>query len=617
MSETGLHHVSIGAKYDFLKAVASLYNENIKSGLRCESVKPLLMSKITEKIKKKEVFKMKTMRSIISLLLVLVMILALGACGGKKDTGDKTETKTDAANQTESADKPAGDAGSLKCVTLADEGSGYKYDSVTIGTTVWGNFITGVTPAENDGACSLVFDVVFKVDPDTKEVKSDILEDWHFEDDTTLVMKMKDGITFSNGDKATAEDLFYSYSSHVDRSSAYTAEYGILYDECEVVDELTLRMKFSQFYSAFFTSYIIYLYDKSWCEEVGWDSMDWYKPVGSGPYACTEYVSDDHMTFVARDDYWNKDNDPVLVRQWTIKYYGDASTLFMDLETGAVAMAGIGSTSDYERFLGESNPGYDIYNGSAGVCHVLMFGFTENECWYDKRVRDAIAYGVPWDEFGEIVLGVTYQPAESVVPHDSPEFKAVGTYTYDVEKAKSLLKEAGYDESNPLKLKTVMMESPYYRSCCEAFQFYCEQIGVEFTFELKDISATINDWMTPGAGCEIGFYFDNFGSVDGQLVRSIDWAANPYGSTWTYIDEETFDKMYLEVAYETDTAERIKKSQDVQQYNYDNTLCVPFADMTFQVGYRPEVFGMNQIKLGVMNKDYYNLSNMSYASAWA
>lgn len=337
--------------------------------------------------------------------------------------------------------------------------------------------------------------------------------------------------------------------------------------------------------------------------------------MGSGPYACTEYVSDDHMTFVARDDYWNKENNPVKIRQWVLKYYTDPSTMFMDMEVGNIALCSMEST-DYERFLKDGGNGFDVYTGSAGVVYSFLYGFKENEAWYNKSVRQAIAYGIPWDELGKVVLGVNYKKATGYVPDSSPEYVNVGSYEYNVEKAKALLAEAGYNEANPLQLHTVMMDAPFFSSCCEAFEFYCSELGVKFTYELKDISAAISDWMTPGAGCELGFYYDNFGSVQQMLIRSLDWAANPNGATWTFIDEATFDKMYLEVAYETDNAKRIEKSKATQQYLFDEFLAIPFSEATFQVAYRTDVFNIDQMKQGVMNTEYYNLTNMSVASAW-
>lgn len=537
---------------------------------------------------------MKKLKLMLCLLLVSAMVLSMCACGGDgNDSGTAVS----------------------KGATPAEEGSGYKFDSVTMGTTVMPNFITGCTPAENDGACSLVFDPVFKIDRETKEPYSNILEDWYFEDENTMIMKLKDGIYFSNGDKATAEDLLYSYSSHPERNSTYTAEFGILYDQCEVIDELTLSMKFEKFYSAFYSSYIIYLYDKSWCESVGWDSLEWQKPVGTGPYAVLEYKVDDSVTFVARDDYWNKDNDPVQIRQWVMKYYQDATTMEYDLEAGNIVMCQLSATA-YERFLDEGGDGFDIYSGSNGVNYIFQMGFLENDCWYDENVRKAFAVGIPWAEFGEVVLGACYQEATSIVPSISPEYENVGTYEFNTEEAKKLLAEAGYDENNPLKVHTVMMSTPFYEKCCEAFEYYCSQIGVEFTYDLKDVSATINDWMTPGAGVELGFYYDNFGSVDAQYVRGLDWAANSNGSIWTYIDDEDYINLYNEVAYASDLETRIEKSKELQKMTYDEYLAIPFAEATFQVGYRTDVFSEEQMKLGVMNNEYYNLADMSYASAW-
>ena len=541
---------------------------------------------------------MKNMKRTIGILLAAIMV-----CG-----------MTSAFTAADAAASATG--GSEKGAVLAEEGSGYLYDTITIGMDYTGGFQTGVYPAECDAGCSLVFDLVFKINPNTKEVCSDILEDWYFEDETTLIMKMKDNIYFSNGEKATAEDLLYSYTSHVDRQSAYTAEYNIDYENSTCLDELTVSMKFTKFYSAFFSSYLIYLYDKSWCEEVGWDSTDWYSPIGSGAYTCTEYVPDDHMTFVARDDYWNKDADPVAVRQWIIKIYSDDATMTMDMEVGNLAFCSLGST-DYKRFLENGGSGYDVYSADAGVTINFDYGFLENDCWYDKNVRKAFAIGIPWEELAQVSLGASYKPATSMVTEASPEYTYIGSYEYDPETAKQLLAEAGYDESNPLTLHTIMMETPFYSSSCEAFQYYCSQLGVEFNYDLHDVSTAVMDWMTPGAGCDLGFYYDNFGSTQAMLVRTIDWANNPFGSTWTYIDDAHFGELYDKMAYATDDETRIETSKELQKYIYDEYLCVPYAELTYQMAYRTAIFTADQIKLACANKEYYNLANISFASAWS
>ncbi len=533
------------------------------------------------------------LRNICSMLLIAVMILTF-------------------ANVTASADEPR--EVTSPCVTLAEEGSGYVYDTVKMGTGIFGNFIPGTAPTETDNGCSLVFDVVFKVDPDTKELYSDILEDWYWEDESTLVMKMKDNIYFSNGENATAEDLLYTYSSHADRGSAYVTEVKINYDKTEIRDDYTLAMNFDAFYSGFY-AYKMYLIDKSWSESVGWDSLDWLTPVGSGPYAVTEYVMDDHITFTARDDYWNKDENPVKIREWYMKYYADSATMVMDMELGTIAMCAF-TAVDYERFLKEGGDGYDVYAGPSGCCYIFQFGFLENDCWYDKNVREAFFYGIPWDEFGAVTLGTSYRPTHGFVPETSPEYIDVGSYTYDLDKAKELLKEAGYDESNPLKIHTVMMDVSFYSKTCEAFEYYCSQMGVEFTYDLKDIPACVMDWNTLGGGCEVGWNFNNLGSVTQQFVQSMTFAGSDAGAKWAFVDDDVFVDLYNSASAETNEEKRIELSKQAQQRLYDERLAIPYSECSYAVAYRTDVFTLDQLRAGVMCNDYYNLTNISLATNW-
>ena len=50
---------------------------------------------------------------------------------------------------------------------------------------------------------------------------------------------------------------------------------------------------------------------KEWCQEVGWDSEDWWNdPVGSGPYYVDEFVTGSHVTFKLKDNYWGDFTSP-------------------------------------------------------------------------------------------------------------------------------------------------------------------------------------------------------------------------------------------------------------------------------------------------------------------
>ena len=161
-----------------------------------------------------------------------------------------------------------------------------------------------------------------------------------------------------------------------------------------------------------------------------------------------------------------------------------------------------------------------------------------------------------------------------------------------------------------------MMDTPFYSKSCEALEYYCSQMGVEFTFELKDIPAAVVDWNTPGGGCELGFSYNNLGSPTQLFVRSLSYVATSDVCQWTFVDDEIFDNLYIECSKETDEAKRIELSKQAQQRLYDECLCIPYAICKYEVAYRPDALPSNIIQAGVLSNEYYNLENMSVASAW-
>ena len=147
---------------------------------------------------------------------------------------------------------------------------------VTVGVSgTLGRFLAGLAPSESLTGCDAVFDTVFRWDPYEKKVISNILESWEWEDDTTFIMHMRDDVYFSNGENATAEDLVFSYLSHIERGSNYVNPANLIVDECYARDTYTAQFKLETPYAAF-PHLRVYLIDKSWSRGLadGWDSED-------------------------------------------------------------------------------------------------------------------------------------------------------------------------------------------------------------------------------------------------------------------------------------------------------------------------------------------------------
>jgi len=476
-----------------------------------------------------------------------------------------------------------------------------------------GRFLAGISPAENFTACDAVFDTIFKTNAATKEIYSDILESWEWTDDTTCVLHMKDCVYFSNGEQATAEDLYFSYTNHPERGSNYLNSFGIDFENSGVTDEFTVTLKFAQPYPLFVNTNI-YLIDKSWSEEVGWDSMEWYTPVCSGPYECVEYVADDYCKLVARDDYWNKDAGEIAVKTIICKNYADRSAMVMDLEIGNIDLCEVTST-DYTRYLSEGSEEYGVTLVSTGVVCYFNFGFLCDEIWNNQTLREAIAYGVDWAALGQLVYGDMYVPAYSVVPQSSPEFINPGQYEYNPEKAKELLAEAGY-QPGELTLYTFMMEAPMYHNFGEGFQFYCQEMGVNVDLEFGDVSTSIAKWVDVTSGIDFGFFFYVPGSATGNLRAGLWNAGDLNGVKWGYIQDDEFQAKFAEHVYTTDKDASIQASKDCQQILFNKTLIIPICENVTAVGYNAKTLTAAQAYGCYNGAGNYQISRLGMAYSW-
>ena len=523
---------------------------------------------------------MKKLRNLLSLLLVVVMLFSMAACGNKTDN-DQPGSNQPGNSQNDNSTQPELPAGKIK---------------LRIGATgSLGRFLGGVAPEENHSACNAVFDTILRRDPWTMRVKSDCLEEWYWEDENHFIMKLKEGVTFSNGDVATAEDLLFSYTSHEERGSNYLSDLYIDFDKTEIRDELTVAFYVTQ-QNVRIAETGFMLIDKAWSREVGWDSEQWYTPVTSGPYECVEYVHDDYMVLRLRDDYWGGSVDDYYVEEYLWKYYPDTTTLFMELELGNIDLASI-TAADYSRWLkeGDQNSGVSVTMGSTGSTLYMNFGYKNNDIWYNQTLREAIAHGVNWDELGQLMMGDLYSWNNGFAALDGPSYYDAGTWEYNPDLARQLLAECGYGPNNPLVVQSTLMDTPDYKAFGQGITYYLEDIGVVCDFKYADVSASIADWIVPG-GNDINLMYSPSGNARKDVRGTLSQAALWPGVSFTYVDDDHFQELYAKLADPNSTQDELwETDHEIQQYIFDKALVMPICEYNLAFGYNnklltPEIF---------------------------
>ena len=557
-------------------------------------------------------FGMKKMRAIICIFLVILTSASVVSCGGSSNTPAPSGAATPGpSGPTATGSDPSG-SGELSLD-----------DYVVIKMGIWGQgrLYAGLTPGEANLATDAIYDTMFRADPETKEIFSYCLDDWYWEDDTTFIMVLREGVYFSNGVEATAEDVVYSYTSYHERGSTFLNDYKIIWDECYARDRYTAVIKLEAFYAPF-EQWLVFLHNKEWSQSVGWDSMEWFNPVGSGPYYCAEYVPDQRIVLKAREDYWDLERQgPIYVDEYQLINYPDPATMYMDLETGKLDITPVLST-DYSRYMEKGADGLECVLIPIGTNMSFHYCFINNPVWYNKKLREAIAIGVDWAEIGKAALQNAYIPARGICPVDSPEFIDAGwdDLTYNPELAKEMLAELGYTPDNPLKLYAISLSSATSEPSMEALQYFFSELGIELGIEFADIATTMDIWRTrygePGL-VDVGFFHVRRGSAAYDLRAGIVYARVPTQSI-CYVDDETgkFAELYAELVSNPDLDKRRQAGAELQQLVRDEYLMIPVAEFAEPMGYRTDVLTKEQIDRYVTASTIIQTSRLGMLSAW-
>lgn len=291
-----------------------------------------------------------------------------------------------------------------------------------------------------------MFNYLFKRDNATGEIVPDLAESYEKKDDTTWEVKLKEGVTFHNGEALDSEDVKFSLERVAHDSTLLDHINYKAIKEVEVIDELTLRIithepdpallnRISRIASSILPSEYI--------EEHGMDHF-LNNPVGTGPFKFVEWKRDDRIVLEVYEDYFagkNEEWDEVVFR-----VIPENSTRVSELLTGGVDIATNIPPSEWERV--EKNDGTYLSQGASNRTVMIFLRSTEGYPTSDPRVRKALDLAIDNKAITDNLLNGAGIPTITRVAPGNFGFaeELYNTYNYDVEEAKKLLAEAGYPD---------------------------------------------------------------------------------------------------------------------------------------------------------------------------
>jgi peptide/nickel transport system substrate-binding protein len=318
--------------------------------------------------------------------------------------------------------------------------------------------ISGLIPNITSDSAShdignLIYSNLIRTDKELR-LEGELAERWEVSpDELTITFHLREGVKWHDGAALTADDVDFTYRYMIDPKTptAYAESFRQI-KRAEVVDRYTYRVTYEKPYAPALLSWGMWILPRHKLEapwKAGVDLRTTQQnrhPIGSGAYLFKEWKTGEKVVLEANPEYF--EGRPYL-RRVVYRIIPDPSTTFLELKAKNIDMAGLTPIqyrrqTDYPAFHKAFNKYEYLANGYAYLGFNLL-----DPRFQDQRVRRAMAYAINKQEIIEgVLLGLgrpavgPYKPGTWWFRDDIPPFP------FDPERAKALLAEAGWKDSN-------------------------------------------------------------------------------------------------------------------------------------------------------------------------
>ncbi len=530
-------------------------------------------------------------KQLITSILVGCLVVSLCACGSSSE--ESAEAAAD-AESAEAETEVAEETGEEEEEVASEDTSTEKVskDELVVGTTNDVTIAFDNFDSNNVNGEALCYDYLVYMDPDTNEFVSDVLEDWHWEGDTTLVMQIKPGVTFTNGDTLNGDDLIFSYQGRLESGVPQVEQLANFDWENAVVsdDGLTLTVDTFEEYApgvAVLSQFTVESKRQHETYDIE-DEIWWSTTCGTGPYKLVEQIDGVSATYELRDDYWD-DSKEFMFDTVVIKHYGDETAEYTDFVNGNIDVALNLNEYSYQQLSNGEMEDAVVKLQTQGNYSCLS-GNYEEDLWSDTNFRLAIAHSIDLDTLNITGFDGLGAVMDSIFPSNCIGYESVGIYEYDVDLAKEYLADSTYDGST---LKILARDRA--SSVAEGLQAMFTAIGVDSEVEALEFANYIDD-MTSGNFDFIIIDMNTDNTGEPSNVYSNLGDADNLTPAYKVYDSGWNDK--IPAANSVDEAERVEALAELQEYAYENAIVVPLMD-------RYEVWAYNNTVLPDDYNCYY------------
>lgn len=414
---------------------------------------------------------------------------------------------------------------------------------------------------------------------DSLQVKPCIAKRWEISDDgLQYTFHLRNDVHFQDDDKfnnglgrkAVAADFVYSFSRLIDAKTGSSGSW-IFSDKVAgkqsfvALNDSTFRITLRQPFPPMMS-----LLSSEYCVVVPHEVVDFYgkdfrsHPVGTGPFQFKYWKEGEVLVLLKNEKYWEKDDKghhlPYLdaVRA---SFIPDKQTAFMAFIKKDLDFFNGINGSYRDDILTKSGNITKKYNGKfimvthpylnteyLGIIVDSNLSIIKNSPLRMLKIRQAINYAIDRRSMAKYLRNSLCTPGTSgFIPEGMPGFdaKKVKGYSYDPEKARQLLAEAGFANGKDLPEITLTTVSSY-RDLIEYIQGELEQVGIKTKVEVME-GASLREQIAKNG---VPFFRASWNAdyPDGENYLSVFYSKNksPYGPNYTNFSSQAFDKLFTQ-----------------------------------------------------------------------
>lgn len=407
-----------------------------------------------------------------------------------------------------------------------------------------------------------------------------LAESWEFPSETEMVLHLREGVTFHNGETFDADDVVFSYERLFDKenpSPLLTSLSGFV-DSVEKIDDHTVKVNMPAPRATVVPTLIRVpiLPDKTFAE-VGAQAFG-VAPVGTGPFRFVEWEQNQQIVMERYEDHWR---GPARIERFVVRVIPEDFSRFASLQSGEVDII-TNLTAERVKEI-EGNPDLK-WAGVHSVRNMFVGMQTKEPPFDDVRVREAMNLAVDVEALVEVIMGGHGFVNASVCTQTLFGATEVDPFGYDPERARELLAEAGYPDGFEVTMLGPVGRYTKDKELQEAIAGMLSEVGVTINHVQPEWAEFIAQWVAE----EYPMHFVGTGNqvmdCDQHLGYRID--GERYGR---YYQSDEVDALIGEQIAEFDTEARKATLAEIQQTIREDVPWIFLFDLEDLYGMRDRI----------------------------